>query len=661
MVCRQCGRENKGNVGPCIFCGSKLDSAVDEIAVCESPNYESNLGFANANAPYEASLVINRLSETGNHQERKVISEVNSSQSSSLKQSGKKKEAHVGRQSVYSSNKSSKHKEKKLAEQRQQRLYEELRAKLQEDKQGTLNRYMYLGLNQDIEADQEEVSNTKNKNKSILISAVGLTTGFLLAAFLLLYMGRTGEQTDYTFLTRDSIVVSTSHTEEETYVFNAIGDMLYKFDEFLLSYYTPDHTAAILYNMNTRYLAYVNGYRMKEFTTTVYNFALSEDGNYILYSVSGWGDKYYLMLYDVREDKEKLLDLQEKHFDLLNILPGGEMISYVTYKLNEEDMIRNLQSYVIKNSGTPELVGNDLLVLAVSMDRRSLYYTEYYEGKSQSLYVRQDGIDKKLSEGVMGIIFFNKDFTEVLAQEDDNYYLWSSDLMGSKLIEQRVNGLILPKRTVNDIKWNSIVRYGIQSFAGKLFLCNDGSIRYVDDDLQTSVIGQSLGAETVTLSKEGKELFFLDSLNNLVKIRNVQDNNEPELWANGIRDYRVSESMSQVYYIRGANLYFKKNKGEERLICENVHTISSNMEDIVFFLKDYESGMGTLYYSKDGLPAVAVDDGTGVTGLQEWNYGVIYQKVLNNTPVVFYNTKGSEFLFIMDGFDLLEANSIVYR
>ncbi len=662
MVCRQCGRENNNKDGLCTFCGAMSDSWDNELAASESMNEESNLGFANADTRYEAPRVMELLSEAGNRYQRRVRNEINNSQTVNTKPDNKNNmRSHAGMQSAKSTNKISKHREKKLAEQKQLRLYEELRTKLQEEKQESLNRYMYQGLNQDVLADQEEVSNNRHKDKSFVLTIIGISAGILLAAFLLLFMGRVSERTDYTFVARDSIVVTTSQTELETYVFNAMGDMLYKINGFMSINYTPDHTAAIVYNRNTKYLAYVNAYRMKEFTTTVFNYALSEDGNYILYSISGGGNKYYLMLYDIRQDKETMLDLQEKYFDMLNVLPGGKMISYITYTVSDQRAISDLQSYVVKNSGSPELVGNDLLIFAVSMDQSSIYYAEFSDGRTKSLYVRHNGVDKMISEGINGLIYFNKDFTEVLVEDNGSYYLYNNDGVRSKVMDRLVNSLILPKRAVNNMTAYGIVSYGIQSFTGKLFFCNDNSIHYLDDNLQSRLVAVTSGAETVTLSKEGKELFYLDSQNRLIKCKNIPDNSNPEIWGYEVTDYRVSGNMSQVYYIREDNLYFKENNGDERLISENARALCSNPEDIVFFLKDYESGKGTLYYSKEGLQAVPVEGGTNVTGVKEWNFGVVYQKLVNNAPAVFYNTEGTDFLFIMDGFDLLGASSLILR
>ncbi len=659
MVCRQCGRDYNDE-GLCTFCGAKPNHSDNELVASKSLNYESNLGFARADAQYEAPLVADIITEEGVRYPNKIKNVISYSQTNSVKPDNKKdRRSQLIKPIAKPRNMSSKYKEKKLAEQRQLRLLEELRARLQEEKQGPLNRYMYQGLNQDIE-EKEEVRNKRYKDKSFVLSIIGIITGVLFATILLFFIGRVSEHRDYTFMARDSIVVSTSQSEAETYVFNSKGDMLFKINGFLEIYYTPDHTAAIVYNRNTRYFAYVNAYKMKEFTTPVYSFALSEDGNYILYSISGWGSKYYLMLYDVRQDKETMVDRRDKYFDMLNVLPGGNVFSYCTYSISNEETINDLQSYIIRNNTVSELTGKGLIVFAISMDYNSIYYGEFSEGRIKSLYVRHNGIDKQISSGINGTIFFNKDITEVLVEDNGSYYLWSKDGVRSIVIDKQVKGLVLPKMAVN-MTAKGIVRYGIQSFTGKLFLCNDNSIQYLEDNLQMRLVAMTSDTDRITLSEEGKKLFYLDSQKRLIKIKNLQDNFIPEVLAYGVTEYRVSGNMSRVYYIRDDELYFRENNKEEKLICANVRFLCSNSDDRVFFLKDYESGKGTLYYSKDGLPAVAIEGGTNMTGVTEWNFGVIYQKIINNAPAVFYNTKENEFLFIMDGYDLLEASSHIFR
>ncbi len=657
MVCRQCGRDYNDE-GLCTFCGAKSDYSDNELATSISLSYESNLGFARADAQYEAPLVADIISEERNRYPSKMKNVFNESQTNYVVPDNMKaRRSHVVKPSAKSINNLSKSKAKKLAKQRQLRLQAELSTRLQEEKQGALNRYMYQGLNQDIEEgkseEKKEGRKGRYKDKSFILSIIGIITGVLFGVFLLIYIGRVNVYTDYTFMARDSIVVSTSESEDETYVFNSKGDMLFKINGFLEIHYTPDHTAAIVYNKITRYFAYVNAYQLKEFTTPVYNFAMSEDGKYILYSISGWGSKYYLMLYDVRQDKETMVDRKDMYFDMLNILPGGNVLSYSTYSISNEGEMKDLQSYIARNKVETELIGKDLIIFAISLDLSSIYYGEFLEGRTKSLYVRRDGVDTKISESINGTIFFNKDFTEVLVEDSGSYYLYREGVR-SKVIDQQVNCLILPDLAVKS-EVNGAVRYGIQSFGGKLLLCNDNSILYLDANLRTRLVAVTSDAEKVTLSKEGTKLCFLDPQKRLIKIKNLKGNGSPEVLADGVTQYCIFGNMSQVYYIRNENLYFRENKRKEKLICENVQFLCSNSNNTVFFLIEYENGKGILCYSKEGLPAEVIEGGTNVTGVKEWNYGVIYQKIINDLPAVFYNTEETVFLFIMDGYDLIDS------
>jgi hypothetical protein len=402
---------------------------------------------------------------------------------------------------------------------------------------------MYHGLNQDIVEEPANVQNKLHRDKSILFSVLGITAGILLAVVILLYIGSMNERSDYNYITKDAIVVHSSQREGKTYVFNARGDMLYKLEGYLYTYYTPDHTAAIVYNWTTRYCAYVNGYRMKEFETTVFNFALSEDGQYILYSDIGSTNKYYLKLYDVNNNTETMIDNQAKHFDLLNILPDGKTITYITYTLSEQGSIQELQSYMIQNGGKPELIGNDMFIFAVSKDLASIYYGQFIDGTMSAIYVRHNGQDKKLSDGINGAIHMNNDFSEILVEESGGYYLYRQGEERRKVLNQQINRIILPDNVIEYMKTNGITCFGVQSFGEKVLICNDNSIKYLDDDFQSKDIGITRDGGKVTLSKDGETLFYIDTQNRLIEVCDIKGKNSQKVWGYGVKEYKLSEDM----------------------------------------------------------------------------------------------------------------------
>ncbi len=656
MVCKQCGRELDNKDMNCTFCNADSHLIGNEIAAAESLVYETDQGFAKADTPYEAPFVVD--SGMSSEQSYPRRPEKDSSSKSShryfTKDKRESKQEHADQQETEKKHKVSRRKEKKLVAQRQQRLYEELRSRLQEEKQESLSRYMYEGLNQDLEETQDE-QKKKGIDKSFIFSVLGISLGLLLAVGLLFFLGRENEGSDYEFMAKDAIEVYTNPTEGKTYIFNAFGDLLYKLEGYQYVSYTPDHTAAILYNWNTRYCYYVNAYRMKEFTSTIDNFALSEDGNYVVYSISGGTNKFYLMLYDVAKDKEIMIDNQEKHFGILYILSGGKKISYISYRLSETGAIENLEAYLIQNGGQPELLGENMFVFAISSDIQHIYYGQFIDGMMGAVYVRSNGEEQKLSEGLSSAIYMNKDSSEILIENNGSFYLRSQDGESKKIVDQQINNIIVPDRTLVNQKSNSIIRFGFRSFGEKLLLCNDNSIKYLDNNYNVTDIAVTGDVTNIILTEDNEKLFFLDPEERLIKVSDLGGEETLEVMANDVSDFKVTKDISQIYFLRGQNLYFLDKKNEERLISENVRSLCMNYNrDTVFFLKDYTGGKGTLYYSQNGLSAVPVEGGMNVTGVKEWNFGVIYQKFINNSSAMFYNREGKDFVFIMDGLNLLD-------
>ena len=667
MVSKQCERDHDNNVVDCNVGNINMSCDDREVTVSEDINYDSNLGFAKADSLYEAPEIIDTIPTPESASKRKNDSEYggksldnNRSKNNLSDKKNKSTEENYDNRKTELVRKQTKHMEKKLAAQRKQRLYEELKNRLKDEQQESLTRYMYQGLNNDIVEDQEEPRRKKHRRLNLGLAALGISVVLLIATGILFYLGSNSEHADYSFVGRDAIEVYSSQTNSKTYVFNAKGDMLYKLEGYHYFYYTPDHTAAILYNWNSRYCAYVNAFRVKEFRTAIYNFALSEDGNYIAYSIPGGANKFYLMLYDITNDTETMIDNQSKRFDLLNVLPGGKTISYVTYDLSENGSIKELNSYIIQNNGKPELFGENMVVFRISFDLSSIYYGTYSDGNMRAVYVRHNGEDRKLSDGINGNILTNKDYTEIMVENEGSYYLSRQGEEPQMIVNQLINYFILPDKGVLNRKMNGIVSYGFQSFAGKLLLCNNNSIIYLDDKLQLIDIGVTGDEKSVMLSKDGKTLFFLDQEQRLTKVTDIRGNITKEVIADEVSEFKLSNNMSQIYYLRDRSLYFQDKDREERLIGDNVRGLSSNAnKDTVFFLKDYTGGKGTLYYSQDGSAAMPVEGGSNVSGLKEWNFGVIYQKFNNGSSTVFYNREGRDFVFILDGLNLLE-DGVVY-
>ena len=661
MVCKHCGREIDNNSQRCPYCSLDSSGAEGETAASDCLSYESNLGFAKANSLYEPPEVMDlRRGTVGSHDGS--VGNEGSRQPSGNNQASRGRKSKKERKhspSIGLPLNQSRRREKSITVQQRQRLYEELKGRLKEEQQESLIGYMYRGLNTDIVEGLEESQNKKRRDKSVLISMAGIILGVLIAAVLLIYMGSMNENSDYRLIAKDAIEIYTNQEDGKTYIFNAMGDLLYKTEGYDYISYTPDHTAAILYNWYTRSCAYVNAFRLKEFTSNIDKLAISEDGNYLVYSIPGGMNKNYLMLFDLIHDKETLIDNQAKLFDMLNIMPGGKAITYITFRLSENGSIVDLTSHIIQNGSKSELSDENMFVFGSSKDLSSIYYGKYLDNRITSMYVRHNGEDRQLSNGMNGIIHFNYDMTEILIEDNGSYYHSSQGGAPSKVSEKLINRIIMPNKAMISEKNNGgVVTYGIDSFKEKLILCNDNSIYYLNDKLQLKEIGVTGDISSITLSPDKEELFFLDQDQRLIKASELKGKVKKVVLATAVTDYEVLKDTSKLYYLQDKSLYYLEGKKKEKRISDNVEELCRNEKgDTVFFLKDYKEGKGTLYYSQRGLAEVPIVGGINVTALGEWNFGVIYQKTINNSNAVFYNRDGTDFTFIMDGIDLLNTEA----
>ncbi len=658
MVCKRCGRERENNAQRCPYCSRDTFGVEGETAASDCVSYETNLGFAKANTEYEAPEVMDLHPGILRSPEGSIGDEGSRQPcgNNQINKGHKSKGERKNNQSLGLLLNQRRRREKSIALERRQRLYEELRGRLKEEQQESLIGYMYRGLNTDIIEDLEEPQNKKRGDKSLRISIAGIILGVLIAAVLLIYMGSMSEHSEYRLIAQDAIEIYTNQEDGKNYIFNSMGNLLYKTEGYQYIYYTPDHTAAILYNWDTRSCAYVNAFRMKEFTTTIDKLAISEDGNYLVYSIPGGLNKNYLMLFDLIHDKETLLDNQSKLFDMLHVMPGGKTITYITFRVTENGSIIDLASHIIQNGNKSEQSDDNMFIFGSSIDLSSIYYGKYIDNRIASIHVRYNGEDRRLSSGVNGIIHFNYDMTEILIEEQGSYYHYGQGGSLIKVSEQRINRIIMPKKAMINGETGGIVTYGIDSFKEKLILCNDNSIKYLDDKLRLKEIGITGDINSITLSPDKEELFYLDQEQQLIKASELRGEIRKVVLATAVTDYEILKDTSKIYYLQDKTLYYLEGKKKERRISENVEELCLNAKgDTVFFLKDYKEGKGTLYYSHKGLAEAPVVGGMNVTNLGEWNFGVIYQKTINNSNAVFYNRAGTKFTFIMDGIDLLST------
>jgi hypothetical protein len=654
MIRCSCGKENSMSMKYCSECNASLEGCEENSATSE----EADQGFSCPDSLYEGPQLKSELSrylqiakEMPRGENEKVSRKEPGSFSSKTSETGIRSRRAPSRLEI------------KQSRMNQLRLELELKEKLQQEQYQRLSQYMYQGLNQDYSSIDQKENKEKKKisiEKSIPVLAAILVV--LLAVVAFYGFSKRNVKLDYNFVTMDALEIYADQTSQRTFVYNSKGDMLYKLDEFMHLSFTPDHTAALLFGNNSGRCMYVNAEKKIEFTSSLSGVAaLSDDGNYIVYSVSGGLDKYYLRLYNVAKGTDTLIDNQNRRFYQLNVLPGGQMITYATYGLTEEGEVQELRSYRIRNQGEPELIGENILVFAESFDQKLTYYLEFSNRALGRIYVKTGDKTVMLSSGIKGPIFFNGDYTQILIEDEGQYYLSINGEERQMLYQGMLEKVLQPVRGTEVLKESGIFRYSFQSFGQKLLRVDKYKIIFIDKNYQPKELGLAAEGNTVTVARDGKSLFCINTKHQLVEFKDLPNRSIEIVWAEGVEEYRVAPDQSQVYYLKGKELYYKKRGRDEIRVDDNVRSICSNASgDILFYLKDYTGGKGKVYYSKNGAAAAALEDGEGVSEIAEWNYGVVLQKLVNDRNAAFYNTNGLKFAFIMDGVDFIDEDKRLF-
>jgi hypothetical protein len=505
---------------------------------------------------------------------------------------------------------------------------------------------LYQGL--DTIKHQERIKNKQLSKKSIL----GIFLALLIIAVPLIFINIIGKEQEFSFIPRDAIEIYVNHNESEAFVFNTKGDMLNKVEKVVYPIYSPDHTAAVLLAMNGTISYYVNANQLIELQNSLNNCIISEDGKYLLYSTSNAMNKFSLYLYEVEKQNKKLIDeYDNRRFEMLNVSSGGKTITYVTYNYSDDSKIIDVESYISKNGEKPELMGKDIIIFAISKDDKNRYTFDYKDGTPTMLKVAKEGESINLSSKLLNMVNFNRDYSEIMFNEGEATYISSKGNERQKVADSLVDKILIPKKGISNLRTNSsIMLYSIKSFQNKVILCKDKTLVFIGDNYESTKIGITQDVPLTAIAKGGNDLFYIDSNRRLIKVSDLSGKCNQQSLADKVDSFATSDDFSQLYYISGNRLYYKKQEEKAIMINDNASNIYINQDgDTAFFLQNYTAGSGTLLYSIAGSKPEPVADGDGVSSIQEWNYGIIYQKFFNGTNTVFYNSKGKEFTFLMDG------------
>jgi hypothetical protein len=299
-------------------------------------------------------------------------------------------------------------------------------------------------------------------------------------------------------------------------------------------------------------------------------FKMALSGNGIAYTDSEMSNAY-LYLWDGKEKTkitEKCYDPEE-----FFISPDGQGVLYKEYK-------DGALGYYLYKDGESTFVGKNIEPIALADDGYI-----YYENNS-GLYVQKGGnIDNRITlfeskdENLRYSYGFNKDLTEMIYESDNKFYIvkdFNTIIPISDNFDYVEGYNIFPANTARDVSENI---YGIDSFAGTLYLSFDKNIYCLDDNFELQVLvknavppeAQYLYMTDYQLSRDGRN-FIIKSYSEIYRI----DLQSP----NAIEKYDINDKVSHFvlpddgkglyYFTEKQEMWFVQRDSEPRLLTSDL-------------------------------------------------------------------------------------------
>lgn len=273
-------------------------------------------------------------------------------------------------------------------------------------------------------------------------------------------------------------------------------------------------------------------------------------------------------------------------FRFVSSLGGNK---YPDYALVYQNADGNL---MLSNSGKgkPEKLSSnsniDRVIYANTSDRYILYV------KNSSLYlydIKRKDTDNKLSSEIEDYMFTDNDKYIVMLDANDNLY--SYDFKDKGKLDSNVSSI----KTLND-------QFVIYTKEDSLY------VKGLNPDKDDKVkISKNFGS-SVTLSKDGKKVLYIDSEYNLRYY--MIKNGKTEKIASKVYEYYADEDCNKVYYMTsdGENKLYYYNGKEAVKLATKIYAISDvNVEEQQVVYAKESQGKYELYYQKKAKDAVLLD------------------------------------------------------
>jgi len=487
----------------------------------------------------------------------------------------------------------------------------------------------------------------RNNMNPIIFVAIGGTMLLLLAAIMAVVFILLGGGSKFDFQSGGFNRISV----ENGFIITDSRGRTFEIDGWLMYSATSlDGTRhAVLNEYGDLFFIY-NG-NMRRVAQDVVMFVMSADGSTVAFitDFSQRDNLGRLVVWQARNDAVRVVDGNALPWSLA-ISPNGGTIGFSAY-----DDRGNMTCFVSVNGGTPESIGRDRTIVAVSDRGRFVYYLN---NANNTLNVRSNGESVRLSTENLWGIMFNRDLSEVVFVSEDSTFISVRGGSRERISNNSLGHVVLPMYVQRSWVGNVNI-LGIRTFGGNVFAGwqNRGlTLVYLDNNFETTTLAS--GVVSVAMANDGETIVYADTHGTLVRLENLS-RHEPVETVLGTRlqveHFVISSDASQVYFMNSqGNLYFISGASAPSRVSTDVRpfllVMSPNSDTLFFLANAARDGSGDMFTITRGGVPTRVSGANDVVNITVNASGVYYfERVSFNAIDVFRSSGNASFTRIVSG------------
>ncbi len=505
----------------------------------------------------------------------------------------------------------------------------------------------YIGPEVITEEKPEEKPKKQKKQRTLFKLIVSVILSAIL--LILLLNRKEAEAPIFTYLSENAIQHYTDQANQETYIYNSNGEQLQHIDMYTnYALYNLDHTAAAIVvtekftGISIYSLYYVNESEVSLIKRGISNFAISDNGKYIMYSQKQPQGGSALFLYQTLDKTEIILDSGKQDYSSFCFSPDENSILFAS------ETTSTLKGLSIKTEGflisdissgnlTPVSIGTDRLPVAVSDRAEFIYFGLCIDNLPGNLYVKYQDETRMLAENYKKIIF-NRDRTEIIYYDGK---VTNICLRGNETIELTKNmifDVIMPTKAFKkvDLIYRSFTfTYGTEYFRNMVVLSEDGSLLFINDDYKPIPIDKVNMEEPISISEDGNTLTYMNTNGTLISVKHLRGSWKTDTVVKDLEHWMISEDLTQTYYIQDRKLFYYKDKMEPQSIMDDADRLFLQTNGTDIYLLTGKPGKWKLYTCSQGIP-VPVESVEYISAVEYTENGVAFRQDLGNDYHRYY-------------------------